>query len=103
MAQNLLSETAGADVATGATATLIWGVDTGSVTDATVKQTVTPLMEEIAQQPGVACVTSPYGPTYGPNCPERKQQANPFPLPPRDPSQDRCRHRGGHQSNLAHQ
>ncbi len=82
VAQNLLSETAGADVATGATATLIWGVDTGSVTDATVKQTVTPLMEEIAQQPGVACVTSPYGPTYGPNCPERKQQANPFPLPP---------------------
>jgi len=82
VAQNLLSETAGADVATGATATLIWGVDTGSVTDATVKQTVTPLMEEIAQQPGVACVTSPYGPTYGPSCPERKQQANPFPLPP---------------------
>ena len=82
VAQNLLSETAGADAATGATATVIWGVDSGSVTDATVKQTVTPLMEKIADQPGVACVTSPYGQTYGEDCPQREQQASPFPLPP---------------------
>ncbi|MEI2785584.1 MAG: MMPL family transporter [Candidatus Nanopelagicales bacterium] len=82
VAQNLLSETAGADAATGATATLVWGVDAGTVTDATVKQTVTPLMEKIADLPSVACVQSPYGQTYGTSCPQRNQQANPFPLPP---------------------
>ena len=82
VAQNLLSETAGADAATGATATVVWGVDAGTVTDATVKQTVTPLMEKIADLPSVACVQSPYGQTYGTSCPQRNQQANPFPLPP---------------------
>jgi RND superfamily putative drug exporter len=82
VAQNLLAETAGADAATGASANLVWGVESGTVTDSTVKQTVIPLMEKIAGQPGVACVTSPYGQTYGSDCPERQQQANPFPLPP---------------------
>jgi putative drug exporter of the RND superfamily len=82
VAQNLLAETAGADAATGATASLVWGVTDGTVTDATVKQTVIPLMEEIAALPDVACVTSPYGEKYGTGCPEQRQQDNAFPLPP---------------------
>ena len=82
VAQNLLAETAGADAATGATANLVWGVTDGTVTDATVKQTVIPLMEEIAALPDVACVTSPYGEKYGTGCPEQRQQDNAFPLPP---------------------
>ena len=82
VAQNLLSETAGADAASGATANLVWGVDSGTVTDAEVKQTVTPLMEKFADLPGVACVSSPYGQTYGSGCPSQEREPSPFPLPP---------------------
>jgi len=82
VAQNLLAETTGATAASGASATLIWGVDSGTVEAADVKKTVTPLMEKFADLPGVSCVTSPYGDTYGDACPERQQQASPFPLPP---------------------
>ncbi|HQR79024.1 MAG TPA: MMPL family transporter [Actinomycetota bacterium] len=82
VAQNLLSQTQGANASTGATATLVWGVEGGSVNDPGVKQTVTPLMEKFAGLPGVACVSSPYGQTYGPDCPAPRNQAPPFPLPP---------------------
>ncbi len=82
VAQNLLSETAGANAASGATASLVWGVDSGTVDTANVKQTVTPLMEKFAELPGVACVSSPYGQTYGPNCPSQQREPSPFPLPP---------------------
>ena len=44
VAQNLLSETAGANAASGATTTLVWGVDSGTVNEYGVKNTVTPLM-----------------------------------------------------------
>ena len=82
VAQNLLGETAGASEATGATATLIWGVDSGTVEDPKVKATIEPVMKEIAELPAVACVTSPYGEKYGSDCPTQKKQENPFPLPP---------------------
>jgi len=81
VAQNLLAQTAGADAASGASIRLVWGVDQGEVTDATVKQKVTPLLQQFAALDGVACVTSPYGQTYGTGCPEVPQQASPFPLP----------------------
>ena len=82
VAQNLLSETAGANAASGATASLVWGVDSGTVNESGVKKTVTPLMEKFADLPGVSCVTSPYGETYGPNCPSQEREPSPFPLPP---------------------
>jgi len=82
VAQNLLAESAGANAASGESATLIWGVDTGTVTDQKAKQTMVPLMEKFADLPGVACVTSPYGKTYGSDCPSRQRQESPFPLPP---------------------
>jgi RND superfamily putative drug exporter len=82
VAQNLLVETAGGQAATGATANMVYGVESGTVNDPGVRQTVVPLMEEFSALPGVACVTSPYGQTYGDNCPKPQQQENPFPLPP---------------------
>jgi hypothetical protein len=82
VAQNLLSETAGANAASGATASLVWGVDSGTVNESGVKQTVTPLMEKFADLPGVACVSSPYGETYGPNCPSQEARAEPLPAAP---------------------
>ncbi len=82
VAQNLLAETAGAEATSGATANVVWGVDSGSVEDASVKQTVVPLMEKFADLPGVSCVTSPYGQTYGPSCPEQQQADPNAPQPP---------------------
>jgi RND superfamily putative drug exporter len=83
VAQNLLAETPGAQASSGASANLVWGVDTGTVEDPAVKQAVVPLMEKFAGLPGVACVTSPYGKTYGPSCPQpEKADPNAFPPPP---------------------
>jgi RND superfamily putative drug exporter len=82
VAQNLLAETAGSGEATGATANLVWGVQSGTVEESGVKRTVDPLMQEIAALPSVACVTSPYGQAYGSDCPTREREASPFPLPP---------------------
>jgi RND superfamily putative drug exporter len=83
VAQNLLAETAGADATSGATANMTWGVESGSVEDASVKQTVTPLMEKFGDLPGVSCVTSPYGQSYGPSCPEQPEpDPNAPQLPP---------------------
>ncbi len=82
VAQNLLSETAGANAASGATATLVWGVENGTVDETGVKDTVVPLMEKFADLEGVSCINSPYGPTYGPSCPTQEKQENAFPLPP---------------------
>jgi RND superfamily putative drug exporter len=82
VAQNLLAETAGAEATSGATANVVWGVDSGSVEDASVKQTVVPLMEKFADLPGVSCVTSPYGQTYGPSCPEQPKPDPNAPQPP---------------------
>ena len=82
VAQNLLAETAGANAASGATANMVWGVDSGTVEESGVKQTVTPLMEKFSELPGVACVTSPYGQTYGPSCPEQQQADPNAPQPP---------------------
>ena len=83
VAQGLLSETPGASASSGAVANLVWGVDDGTVESARVKQTMIPVMEEIAGLPGVKCVLSPYGAKqYGADCPVNKQQKSPFPLPP---------------------
>ena len=81
VAQNLLAETSGGQAATGASATVVWGVENGAVTDASVQDVMTPKLKEFAALPGVACVTSPYGQTYGSDCPEQQQAASPFPLP----------------------
>ncbi|HPE11948.1 MAG: MMPL family transporter [Candidatus Nanopelagicales bacterium] len=82
VAQNLLAETAGADATSGATASVVWGVESGSVEDASVKQTVVPLMEKFGDLPGVSCVTSPYGQSYGPSCPEQPKPDPNAPQPP---------------------
>ena len=81
VAQNLLAETSGGQAATGASATVVWGVENGGVKDASVQDVMTPKLKEFAALPGVACVTSPYGQTYGSDCPEQQQAASPFPLP----------------------
>ncbi len=81
VAQNLLAETAGADAASGASVRIVWGTDDGTVTDERVQQAVTPMLEQFATLDGVACVTSPYGTTYGTGCPNQSQEASPFPLP----------------------
>ncbi len=80
VAQNMLSQTAGADAASGASVRVVWGVDEGQVSDASIKESVVPALQRFAQLPGVGCVTSPYGQTYGTDCPQ-PPQASPFPLP----------------------
>jgi RND superfamily putative drug exporter len=45
----------------GDTGQLVWRVDGASPTDASVRQVVQPVLDELARQPHVAAVTSPFG------------------------------------------
>ena len=51
-------------------ARIVWSPTTGSVTDPAVEQAITPVLQEIAALPSVACVTNPYGVALGRDCPE---------------------------------
>lgn len=46
----------------GDTDTIVWQVDDGSVTDSDVRQRIEPMLDEVARQPDVGSVTSPYDP-----------------------------------------
>ena len=52
VAQNLLAETSGGQAATGASATVVWGVENGAVTDASVQDVMTPKLKEFSGHPG---------------------------------------------------
>lgn len=67
-ATELLSETAAAGEASGATARIVWSPDSGSAVDPEVVVAIEPTLEEIAALESVTCVTSPYGETYGDGC-----------------------------------
>lgn len=88
-AQAYLSSLPEASGALGATARIVWSPAEGTVTDPDVVQAITPVLEEIAAIPSVACVASPYPAdpanpqagraTYGTDCPVVEPPAD---LPP---------------------
>ncbi len=67
-ATELLTETAAASEASGATARVVFSPDSGAVTDPVVVTAIEPTLSEIAELDAVSCVTSPFGQTYGDAC-----------------------------------
>jgi RND superfamily putative drug exporter len=82
-AQELLSETAGASEASGATIRIVWSPETGEVTDPAVAAVVQPVLDDVSQLESVACVVGPYGPPVGESCviPEALDEAQLAQLP----------------------
>jgi RND superfamily putative drug exporter len=70
-AQQVLLDAGFGDQAAGANARVAWRADDGRpATDPAVAGQVTPLLQELAANPSVACVVHPYGPPLGTACPE---------------------------------
>ena len=67
-AQELLSQTAGASEASGATIRIVWSPESGPVTDPAVVAAVEPVLKEVSELDSVACVQGPYGPPVGESC-----------------------------------
>lgn len=78
LAQNFLEEVSPAD-ANANKATVVWSPAVGTVNDEAVKAQVDTLLTKVAAVQGVDCVTSPYGKTYGPECPKKEPVEVPFP------------------------
>jgi RND superfamily putative drug exporter len=77
-ATDLLAEIPGgaADAFNKPTATVVWRADTGTATDPAVAGALVPVLTEISQLDGVACVTNPYDPQgkgLGVDCPAPEQ------------------------------
>ena len=68
-AQNLL-EKLNTDASTDPNGKVVWSPKSGTVNDAANKAAAVALMEKIAAQPFVNCVTGPYGANYGRDCPK---------------------------------
>ena len=83
-AQELLSQTAGASEASGATVRVVWSPDSGPVTDPAVVAAVEPVLKEVSGLDSVGCVQGPYGPPVGESCvlPEAFDEAQLAQLPP---------------------
>jgi len=79
-AQEYLGQLPNSGGADGLSARIVWSPTNGTVLDPEVAGEVTPVLQQVAEVPGVACVTSPYpadpadptGPRarFGPDCPE---------------------------------
>ncbi len=67
-ATELLEQTAAADAASGNQALVVWSPAEGAVTDPQVAQQIDPYLQQLGELDSVACVTSPYGDTYGTGC-----------------------------------
>jgi len=69
-AQALLERIPGAAASFSAnTARVVWGADSGTVTDPAVAAPVTGMLERISAIAGVSCVVTPYGAPIGRACP----------------------------------
>ena len=80
-AQELLLSTQASEASSGGTATIVWQPAEGSAVDPTALQAVNPLLEEIAELPGVACVESPAQQVFGTGC-VAPEIPDPSQLPP---------------------
>lgn len=68
-AQDMLMKMPGGTAAANATSsTVVWSNPDKKVTDPAVVNQITPLLEELANNPSVSCVTNPYGKSFGTNC-----------------------------------
>lgn len=72
-AQTLLEKIPGAkDSLTASTSKIVWSPAPGSGTAQSAATSITPMLTTISQVPGVACITTPYGPPIGSDCPPAK-------------------------------
>ena len=70
-AQELLGQIPGVeDALTEATVKVVWSPESGSVTDAATEAAATELLTELAANPSVTCVVTPYGGPLGDGCPD---------------------------------
>ncbi len=91
-AQEYLAQLPDSGGADGLSARIVWSPTSGTVVDPEVVGEVTPVLQEIGEIPGVACVISPYpadpadptGPRarFGPDCPEPAGGFDPTGLTP---------------------
>ena len=84
-AQELLSQ--GGSAASGGGARIVWSPDQGRAMDPVVMATVTPLLNEIAALPSVACVSVPQGPGIGSDCPPAPSAIDPAMISSLPPTQ----------------
>jgi putative drug exporter of the RND superfamily len=70
--------------ATSATATIVWSPEdpAAKVTDPDVEQRMSALLDDVAGNPAVSCVISPYGEPIGSDCPVREQGGGQSQMPP---------------------
>ncbi len=74
-AQDLLGQIPGVeDALTAATIKVVWSPESGAVTDPATEAAATELLTELAGNPSVACVVTPYGAPLGVSCPEPVDQ-----------------------------
>ena len=78
LAQDFLEEVSAQDASTNS-ATVVWSPSSGTVEDASVKDSIDALLTKLAGIEGVTCITSPYGKDYGPSCPKKQSAAPDFP------------------------
>ena len=83
-AQALLAQLPGGGQTGGTSINVVWSPTSGTVTDASVREAITPVLKSIAATDRVACVVSPYGDRFGSACP--KPPAPPQ-IPPTVPPQ----------------
>ncbi len=69
-AQNLLKNlSSGAGTGAGLDGQVVWKVDSGKATDPAAKATMTEVLTQVSQIPGVSCVYVPFGANLGTGCP----------------------------------
>ena len=74
-AQELLGQIPGVeDSLTEATVKVVWSPEAGSVNDPAVQAAASELLSELATNPSVTCVVTPYGPPVGDACPDPAAQ-----------------------------
>lgn len=78
LAQEFLTEV-NPQAADGNTANVVWSPNSGSVEAPAVQAEVDGLLTQLAAIDGVSCITSPYGKTYGNDCPKPADSAITFP------------------------
>ena len=78
LAQGFLEEVSPQNAKTN-TATVVWSPTSGTVNDPAVKDRIEATLQRLAGVSGVTCITSPYGTSYGPDCPRTEPASIPFP------------------------
>ncbi len=75
-AQELLQDlSGGAGTGSGLEGQVVWKVDSGKATDAAAAGTMSAVLTEVSQSPGVACVITPFGAPLGSACPPQQAPA----------------------------